>query len=130
MKRIFFWNKNIGSTPFWQPWGCLGCLGRVIGFLLLLLALLFLLSLFRKCEDTNPYERGGSDPIADNWNRPIENGEDDYAGYNIIATNATGTYTYRNGDAESAKALLDRFSGETVIEIPTLTESSAGLVKK
>ncbi|MCI5934729.1 MAG: hypothetical protein MRZ65_04330 [Lachnospiraceae bacterium] len=31
---------------------------------------------------------------------------------------------------ESAKALLDRFSGETVIEIPTLTESSAGLVKK
>lgn len=31
---------------------------------------------------------------------------------------------------ESAKALLGRFSGETVIEIPTLTESSAGLVKK
>lgn len=76
MKRIFFWNKINGRTPFWQPWGCLGCLGRVIGFLLLLLALLFLLSLFRKCEDTNPYEGGGSDPIADNWNRPIENGED------------------------------------------------------
>lgn len=30
----------------------------------------------------------------------------------------------------AAKALLDRFPGETVLEIPTLTESSAGLVKK
>ena len=30
----------------------------------------------------------------------------------------------------AAKAVLDRFSGETVLEIPTLTESSAGLVKK
>ncbi|MGN0337559.1 MAG: GNAT family N-acetyltransferase [Lachnospiraceae bacterium] len=30
----------------------------------------------------------------------------------------------------AAKALLDRFSGETVLEIPALTESSAGLVKK
>ncbi|MGN0337561.1 MAG: GNAT family N-acetyltransferase [Lachnospiraceae bacterium] len=30
----------------------------------------------------------------------------------------------------AAKALLNRFPGETVLEIPTLTESSAGLVKK
>ena len=30
----------------------------------------------------------------------------------------------------AAKAVLNRFSGETVLEIPTLTESSAGLVKK
>ena len=30
----------------------------------------------------------------------------------------------------AARALLDRFPGETVLEIPTLTESSAGLVKK
>ena len=30
----------------------------------------------------------------------------------------------------AAKALLDQFSGETVLEIPTLTESSAALVKK
>ena len=30
----------------------------------------------------------------------------------------------------AAKALLDRFSGETVLEIPVLTESSAALVKK
>ena len=30
----------------------------------------------------------------------------------------------------AAKALLNRFPGKTVLEIPTLTESSAGLVKK
>ena len=30
----------------------------------------------------------------------------------------------------AAKALLNRFPDETVLEIPTLTESSAGLVKK
>jgi len=75
MKKIYFWNKNIkGGLPFWQPWGCLGCLGRMIGFFILLLTLLLLLSLFRKCE--NPNLSGGEEPIADNWNRPIETGED------------------------------------------------------
>lgn len=30
----------------------------------------------------------------------------------------------------AAKAVLNRFSGETVLEIPVLTESSAALVRK
>lgn len=76
MIRIFFWNKKNGSAPFWYPWGCLGCLGRIIGFLLLLLALLFLLSLFRRCDGYNNDGRDTSDLVAENWNRPIENGED------------------------------------------------------
>ena len=71
MKIIDFWNRKRGATPFWQPWGCMGCLGRIIGFFALLLALLLLLSLFRKC--TTP--SNSSEPIVENWNRPIENGE-------------------------------------------------------
>ena len=76
MKKINFWNKNIKrGTPFWQPWGYMGCLGRLLGFFLLLFLLLLLLSLFRKCEDTS-HSVEGPDPIADNWNKPIKNGED------------------------------------------------------
>ena len=46
--------------------------------------------------------------------------------FTLIGTNGAGMAVLQS----AANAVVDRFSGETVLEIPALTESSAGLVKK